>query len=66
MSRPDDPIADVRKELAETAQYLRETERLAGRGATMAETHAPDLIWTTIAALLSVALLVTLVWQWLH
>lgn len=29
-------------------------------------THTTDLVWTTLAALLSVALLLTLVWQWLH
>jgi hypothetical protein len=28
--------------------------------------RATDVVWTTVAALLSVALLVTLVWQWLR
>ena len=32
----------------------------------MSTTHSTDLIWTTLAAVLSVALLLMLVWQWLH
>lgn len=32
----------------------------------MRTTYSTDLVWTTVAALLSVALLVLLVWQWWH
>jgi hypothetical protein len=32
----------------------------------MSEARSTDLVLTTLAAVLSVALLLTLVWQWFH